>query len=108
MNPSDIILELQELTATNKKGVEALYEAETNLARTELDLDQTEAGAFIQATGSIAERTAVAKLASSQARFERDLAKAQVNRVRTKLRVIESAIMAQATMSKLMQAEMKL
>jgi hypothetical protein len=88
--------------------VEALYEAETNLARTELDLDQTEAGAFIQATGSIAERTAVAKLASSQARFERDLAKAQVNRVRTKLRVIESAIMAQATMSKLMQAEMKL
>ncbi len=108
MNPSDIILELQELTATNKKGVEALYEAETNLARTELDLDQTEAGAFIQASGSIAERTAVAKLASSQARFERDLAKAQVNRVRTKLRVIESAIMAQATMSKLMQAEMKL
>jgi len=108
LNPSDIILELQELTATNKKGVEALYEAETNLARTELDLDQTEAGAFIQATGSIAERTAVAKLASSQARFERDLAKAQVNRVRTKLRVIESAIMAQATMSKLMQAEMKL
>jgi hypothetical protein len=88
--------------------VEALYEAETNLARTELDLDQTEAGAFIQASGSIAERTAVAKLASSQARFERDLAKAQVNRVRTKLRVIESAIMAQATMSKLMQAEMKL
>jgi hypothetical protein len=108
LNPSDIILELQELTATNKKGVEALYEAETNLARTELDLDQTEAGAFIQASGSIAERTAVAKLASSQARFERDLAKAQVNRVRTKLRVIESAIMAQATMSKLMQAEMKL
>lgn len=108
MNPSDIIQELQELTATNKKGVEALYEAETNLARTEFDLDQAEASAFISATGSIAERSAVAKLESSEARFERDLAKAQVNRVRTKLRVIESAIMAQATMSKIMQAEMRL
>jgi len=108
LNPSDIILELQELTATNKKGVEALYEAETNLARTEFDLDQAVASAFISATGSIAERSAVAKLESSEARFERDLAKAQVNRVRTKLRVIESAIMAQATMSKIMQAEMRL
>ena len=108
MNPSDIIRELQELTAENKKGVDALYEAETNLARTELELDQTEAGAFISAAGSIAERTAVAKLESAEARFQRDLAKAQVNRVRTKLRVIESAIMAQATMSKLLQAEMKL
>jgi hypothetical protein len=108
LNPSHIIRELQELTAENKKGVDALYEAETNLARTELDLDQTEASAFISAAGNIAERSAVAKLESSQARFQRDLAKAQVNRVRTKLRVIESAIMAQATMSKLMQAEMKL
>jgi hypothetical protein len=108
LNPSDIIRELQELTAENKKGVDALYEAETNLARTELDLDQTEASAFISAAGNIAERSAVAKLESSEARFQRDLAKAQVNRVRTKLRVIESAIMAQATMSKLMQAEMKL
>lgn len=108
MNPLDIILELQELTATNKKGVEALYEAETNLAGMELDLDKTEASAFLHAAGSIAERTAVAKLESADARFRRDIAKAQVNRVRTKLRTIESAIMAQATMSKLMQAEMKL
>lgn len=108
MNPLDIIRELQELTATNQKGVEALYEAETNLAGMELELDKTEAGAFISAAGSIAERTALAKLESADARFRRDIAKAQVNRVRTKLRTIESAIMAQATMSKLMQAEMKL
>jgi hypothetical protein len=41
-------------------------------------------------------------------RFERDLAKAQVNRMRTKIRQIESELMAQATMSKILQAEMKL
>jgi hypothetical protein len=71
-------------------------------------LDTSEASAFLAGTGSVAERQARAKLECAEIRFERDLAKAQVNRVRTKLRVIESALMAQATMSKLMQAEMKL
>ena len=108
MIPSDIAKELLELTQVNKKGVEALYEAETNLARAELDLDTAEASAFIQATGSVAERQAQAKLDAAEARFQRDLAKAQVNRIRTKLRALESEIMAHATMAKIMQAEMKL
>jgi hypothetical protein len=92
----------------NRKGVEALYEAEIGLARAEADLDKAEAGAFISASGSVAERQANAKLACSDLRFERDLAKASVNRIRMKLRTIESEIMAQATMSKILQAEMKL
>jgi hypothetical protein len=106
--PSDIVKELAELTAMNRKGVEALYEAEISLARAESDLDQAEAHAFISGSGSVAEKQAQAKLACSELRFERDLAKAQVNRIRTKLRTIESEIMAQATMSKILQAEMKL
>jgi hypothetical protein len=71
-------------------------------------LDKAEASAFISGAGSVAERQAHAKLACSELRFDRDLAKAQVNRIRMKLRTIESEIMAQATMSKIMQAEMKL
>ena len=105
---SEIVQELAELTAENKKGVEALYEAESNLAGLENALDKAEATAYLGGTGSVADRQAAAKLACAEIRFERDLGKAQVNRVRTKLRVIESAIMAQATMSKIMQAEMKL
>ena len=88
--------------------MEALYEAEIGLARAEADLDKAEAGAFISSSGSVAERQASAKLACSDLRFERDLAKASVNRIRMKLRTIESEIMAQATMSKILQAEMKL
>jgi len=105
---SEIVQEIAELTSENKKGVEALYAAEATLAQAEKDLDTAEAGAFLAGTGSVAERQAHAKLKCAEIRFERDIAKAQVNRVRTKLRVIESALMAQATMSKLMQAEMKL
>ena len=105
---SEIVQELAELTAENKKGVEALYEAESNLAGLENALDKAEATAYLGGTGSVAERQAAAKLSCAEIRFDRDIAKAQVNRVRTKLRVIESALMARATMSKLMQAEMKL
>jgi len=102
------VQELAELTAMNRRGVEALYEAEVVLARAESDLDKEEAGSFISGSGSVAERQAGAKLACSELRFERDLAKASVNRIRMKLRTIESEIMAQATMSKILQAEMRL
>jgi hypothetical protein len=106
--PSEIALELSELTQSSRRGVQALYEAEVSLARSEADLDKAEAGAFISASGSVAERQATAKLACAELRFERDLAKAQVNRIRMKLRTIESELMAQATMAKILQAEMKL
>jgi hypothetical protein len=78
------------------------------LARCENQLDKVEAYALINAEGPVIERQAKAKLASAEARLERDLAKAQVERVRAKLRMIESALMAQATSAKLLQAEMKL
>ena len=106
--PSQIAKDLVELTQTNRKGVEALYEAEIDLARVESDLDKREAGAFVQATGSVAERQARAKLECADIRFDRDLAKARVNRIRTKMRSIESELMALATAAKILQAEMKL
>lgn len=106
--PSQIAKDLLELTQTNKRGVEALYEAEIDLARAESDLDKAEANAFVSGSGSVAERQALAKLASSELRFERDVAKAKVNRVRMKMRSIESELMAIATAAKVMQAEMKL
>ena len=108
MLPSNVIKELQELTQTNRKGVDALFEAESELAQREHDLDLVEAQAFLSAEGTVADRQALGRLEAADARLQRDLAKAKVNRVRTKLKVIESEIMAQATMSKMMQAEMKL
>lgn len=108
MEPSHIITELAELTALNRKGVEALFEAEEELAYRENDLDTVEARAFLDAEGSVADRTARAKLVAADARLARDLARASVNRIKTKLRTIESELMAIATRSKIMQAEMKL
>jgi hypothetical protein len=108
MMPSNIIKELQELTQSNRQGVEALFEAESNLASKEYDLDRLESKAFLESQGTVADRQALARFEASDARFERDIAKAKVNRVRTKLKVIESELIATSTMSKLMQAEMRL
>ena len=108
MQPSEIIKELQELTQISRKGVEALYEAENDLAQAEATLDTIEAKAFLQADGTVADRNALSRLEAVDARLERDLAKAKVNRIRSKIKAIDSAIMAHATMSKIMQAEMRL
>lgn len=108
MMPSNIVMELAELTQTNRKGVDALFEAESELAEAEYALDKCEASAFLEAQGTVADRQALAKLDAADARLARDLARAKVNRVKTKLRVIESEIMALATRAKMAQAEMKL
>jgi hypothetical protein len=108
MLPSQIMSELEELTRLNKKGIDALYEAEERLAQCERTLDLTEAQAFLEAQGTVADRQALARLEAADARYDRDIAKAQVTRVKTKMRGIEQEIMSVATRAKMMQAEMKL
>ena len=108
MLPSQIMSELEELTRLNRKGVDALYEAEENLAKAEHKLDLVEAQAFLESQGTVADRQALARLEAADTRLERDLAKAQLNRVKTKLKIIETEIMTQATRAKMMQAEMRL
>lgn len=100
--------ELQRLISLSEKGTSAIYDAEIKLAEAENNLDLIENRAFIKASGSVAERQALAKLDSAQARLERDIAKAELNRVRVKIKSIEQAIMATQTMSKLTELEARL
>lgn len=108
MNPNDLIRQLQELTQENYRGVTAVYEAEKKLAEAERNLDTIEQKSFLKATGNVAERTAQSRLSSGDARFERDIAKAEFNRVKLKLKAVESALMASATQAKLVGVEARL
>jgi hypothetical protein len=56
----------------------------------------------------VADRQAIARLKSAQVRLERDLRKAELNRIKVKVKSIETALMALATQAKLMQAETRL
>jgi hypothetical protein len=108
LTPSEITRQIHELSTENQKGANALYEAEKALAEADLHLDTVEQKAFITAQGTVADRTALARLESAEARFQRDLRRAEVNRIKTKLRGLESALMASATMAKIMDMEAKL
>lgn len=107
MNPLEIAKEIAQLTAENNRGADVLYEAEVELANAEHNLDLVEQKAFIKAQGTVADRTAIARLEAAQARLDRDLAKAKANRIRMKIKSLETAIMASATQAKLIQSEMR-
>lgn len=108
MHPSEIAAQIAELTAENNKGADALYAAEVELANKEFDLDTLEQKAFIKAQGTVADRTAISRLEASEARLERDLARAKLNRIKVKIKALETALMAAATQAKLLSSEMRL
>ena len=83
MNPVEIQRELALLIAENNKGSTALFDAEKALAEAEYNLDTIEAKAFLKATGAVAHREALARLESAEARLQRDIQKAELNRIRT-------------------------
>lgn len=107
MLPSQIVQEIARLTAENSRGADALYEAEVALAEAEHALDTVEQKAFIKAQGTVADRQALARLEAADARLQRDLRKAELNRIRMKIKTIETSLMGLGTQVKLMQAEMR-
>lgn len=108
MLPSEIARQIAELTAENNRGADALYEAEVKLAHAENELDLIEQRAFIRVQGTVADRTAIARLEAAEARLQRDLRKAEANRIRVKIKALETALIASATQAKLLQSEIKL
>lgn len=104
---SEIQIQIAELIAENSKGATALFEAERLLAEAEYNLDTIEQKAFIAAEGTVADRTAIARLKSAEARLQRDLRRAEMQRVKVKIKQIETALMALATQAKLIGVEFK-
>lgn len=101
----DLQKQIAELIQENQKGTNALFEAERALAEAEYELDTVEQKAFIKAQGTVADRTALSRLEAADARLSRDLRKAELNRIKTKIKGIETALMALGTQVKLMGVE---
>jgi len=104
----EIQSQLAELIAENNKGSNALFEAERALAEAEYELDTAESKSFLKAEGTVADRNALSRLESANARLARDLRKAELNRIKQKIRSIETASMVLATQAKLINSESRL
>lgn len=105
---TEIQKQLAELIQENSRGSTALFDAEKALAEAEYALDTAEQKSYIKAQGTVRDREAIAKLESADLRLQRDLRKAELNRIRQKIRAIETASMVLATQAKLMQQESRL
>ena len=104
----EIQKQLAELIAENSRGSTALFEAEKALAEAEYDLDLAEQKAYIKASGTVRDREAIAKLESADLRLQRDLRRAELNRIRVKVKSLETATILLTTSAKLIQQETRL
>ena len=98
--PAQVIAELHRIQTEAGKGAEALFRAEEKLAQCEYAYEVTLQGAFIDSQGTVADRTAVSRLKAAEARLDADLAKAELNRVKTKLKQLELQQMSTQTIAK--------
>jgi hypothetical protein len=99
--PDAIIENLVDIRQQADAGIRAQYEAEVKLANLQLEADKIEALAIIHADGNVAHKQAIAKLKSAEARLAAEIARAEYQRIRTKLRHLElaqSSLQTQARM----------
>lgn len=106
-SPIGIIQELSLIRTEVQRGIGVLYDAECRLADAENAYERELQLAFINAQGTVADRTAVSRLQAADARLKADLAKAEWNRVKAKLKALETAQMGIQTSARLMETELK-
>jgi hypothetical protein len=101
--PDSIINELVSIREQASKGIDIQYEAETNLAQAVLALDRAEASALLESQGTVVDRQAVAKLKTEPERLAVDLARAQLNRVKTRMKLLSEAQMSVQTQARMVE-----
>ena len=105
--PDSIIHDLKQIRSESAKGVDALFAAETELAECELAFDRAYSEAIMANQGTALDRQALAVLASSEAKFRRDIARAKVARVKTKLKLLSEHQMSVQTQARMVELTWK-
>lgn len=104
---TEIAQQLHRISDEAARGVAVLYDSECKLADAEHAYEKALQLAFINAQGTVADRTAISRLQAADARLAADLAKAEYNRVKTKLKQLELAQMSVQTQSRLIETELR-
>lgn len=105
--PSQVIRELHRIQTEAAKGVNALYDAQCRLADAEDKAERTYNLALLSAEGTAQQRQALAEQASANDRLAAKLAKAEWDRVKTKMKQLELAQMSTQTIARQIETELK-
>jgi len=103
--PKEVIRELEKIRNQSEQGIALLAEAEIKYLELASAADRVEATELLSAQGTIVDRQAVAKLKAMDVRFEADLAKVELNRIKAKIRHLSESQMAVMAAGKLIQIE---
>jgi len=104
---STLTTELRLILVEVQKGVNATYDAECKVADRQTALDRAYALAFMNSQGTVEDRKQLATLQTAQERLEVDLARAEWNRCKSKMKALEMSQMSLQTQSRLIETELK-
>lgn len=105
--PGQIVMELERLKREMEKGSNALYDAEVKLADAEAAYDKAVSLSFLNSQGTVADRQAVAKLQAVEEKLKADLARAEFNRIKQKLKTLSDQATMTAVISKNVELQWK-
>jgi hypothetical protein len=103
--PGQVIKELERIRQQSERGIELLAEAERKWLELDSAAEKIEAQALLDAQGTVVDRQAIAKLKASEAKFQADLAKIELNRIKSKIKHLSESMMAVMAAGKLIEME---
>ena len=103
--PDDVLDDIRKTRHELVRGSSAIYTAEVKAETADLAAQKAEDIAFLSGEGSVDARKAQARIAAETELLERAVTRAEWNRVKTKIRALESALMSYQAELKYMQAE---
>ena len=107
LTPDLVIQELQDIRRQSEKGIQMLADAENKFLELDTKAETIEAQALLASEGTVVDRQARAKLASSEARYEASVARVEVQRIKTKLRHLNESMMAVMSAAKMVEITYK-
>jgi hypothetical protein len=90
-----------------EKGVKATYDAQVRYADADSEAQRTYALAYLEVQGTVEDRKQIARLKASDALLRAELAKAEWDRCRLKMKQLESQQMSTQTASRLIEVELR-
>lgn len=103
--PDDVRAEIFRNIQEGRRGPDAQYDAELKAERADDLYEATTDQAYLDAVGTVDERKATSRLAAREQREAAIIARAELNRVRAKIRQLDNSTVAWQATLKSIQAE---
>jgi len=104
---TEIIQQLHHIAIEMERGVGVTYDAQVRYADADNEAQKAYALAFINCQGTVEDRKQIARLQTADAFLKAELAKAEWDRCRLKMKQLENRQMSTQTASRLIEVELK-